>query len=144
MVDFYMDSKTSLLKLEGEYYSPKVERKLVKDLTIEINPCSQNRDMGEACKNIRYPQGKISEMRPSFCNMIGAQAKTFMLAEVSDEYLTKTVVPAIPPDEKGSPKRALIVLVSCFFTTILVTSLVLIGALFLRNYENDDSQEEIL
>lgn len=49
-------------------------------------------------------------MQPVFYNMIESQTKTLMLAEVSEQYLNKIVVPAKVAEIKSKARRALIVL----------------------------------
>ena len=49
-----------------------------------------------------------------------------MLAEVSDEYVLKTVDPAQVPDKKDQPKRALIVVLGTMFGGMLSMLIVLV------------------
>ena len=54
--------------------------------------------------------------------MIEEQTKTLMLAEVSDEYVFKTISPAKVSEEKAKPKpkRALIVMLGGMLAVIIV------------------------
>ena len=52
-----------------------------------------------------------------------------MLAEVRQEYVFKTIDPAVAPEEKSGPRRALI----CILTTLLAGMLAAIIVL-LRHY----------
>jgi LPS O-antigen subunit length determinant protein (WzzB/FepE family) len=47
--------------------------------------------------------------------MIQSQTETIMLAKVREEYAFKTIDPAVVPEEKTEPKRALI----CVLGTLL-------------------------
>ena len=49
-----------------------------------------------------------------------------MLAEVSQEYVLKTIDPANAPDEKAKPKRALIVVLGTMLGGILSLLIVLV------------------
>jgi LPS O-antigen subunit length determinant protein (WzzB/FepE family) len=49
-----------------------------------------------------------------------------MLAEVSDEYVLKTIDPANSPDEKAKPKRALIVVLATMLGGMLSVIVVLV------------------
>ena len=49
-----------------------------------------------------------------------------MLAKVSNEYLLKTLDPAVAPEKKVKPKRALILLLSTIFSGVLAVFLVLV------------------
>lgn len=115
-----MDAKSGLLTISVEHYSPLIAAKWASLLARELNHHFQRRDIAEAKNNIAYLQKKISEtsiaeMQSVFYGMIESQTKTLMLAEVSEEYLIKTVVPAMLPEEKSKPKRSLIVLAAMFF-----------------------------
>ena len=49
-----------------------------------------------------------------------------MLAEVRQEYVFKTIDPAVAPEEKSKPSRALICLIGAFFGAIFGVIIVLI------------------
>ncbi len=120
MMAVSLDTKSGLLTISVEHYSPVIAAKWAGLLAKELNHHFQHRDIVEAKNNIDYLQKKItetslSEMQTVFYGMIESQTKTLMLAEVSDEYLIKTVVPAMLPEEKSKPKRSLIVLAALFF-----------------------------
>ena len=119
MMAVTLDAKSGLLTISLEHYSPAIAAEWAGLLAKELNHHFQNRDIVEAKNNIAYLQRKISEtslaeMQTVFYGMIESQTKTLMLAEVSDEYLVKTVVPAMTPEEKSKPKRTLIVLSAIF------------------------------
>lgn len=120
MIMVNQDVKTGLIRLSVEHYVPHVAWKWTELLVTEVNEHFRNRDVREAGQNIDYLRAKITEtsiaeMQSVFYRMIEAQMKTLMLAEVSDEYLLKSVVPAVLPEKKSQPKRLLI----CILGTIL-------------------------
>lgn len=126
-----LDAKSGLLTISVQHYSPAISAKWASLLAKELNQHFQRRDIAESKNNIAYLQKKISEtslaeMQSVFYGMIESQTKTLMLAEVSDEYLVKTVVPAMVPEEKSTPKRALIVLAALFFGFALSVVVVLV------------------
>lgn len=65
-------------------------------------------------------------MQTVFYQLIEEQTKTIMLAEVSKEYVLKTIDPANAPEEKAKPKRALIVVLGTMLGGILSVLIVLI------------------
>jgi hypothetical protein len=65
-------------------------------------------------------------MQTVFYQLIEEQTKTIMLAEVSKEYVLKTIDPANAPEEKAKPKRALIVVLGTMLGGILSVLFVLI------------------
>lgn len=108
------DNKTGLVTISVDHYSPKVAADIAAIIVREVNLHFQLRDVREAQERIKYLEKKISEtsiaeMQSVFYGMIEAQTKTLMLAEVSEEYLLRTVVANQPPEEKSKPKRSLVV-----------------------------------
>ncbi len=125
MIKVSMDTKTSLLKITVEYYSPDKAREWVNIISAEINEKFRIRDMEEAKKNIGYLSEKISEtsiaeMQTVFYGMIEAQMKTLMLAEVDKEYLVRNVISPKSPELKSGPKRTLILFVCIFLALSLI------------------------
>ena len=86
-------------------------------------------DIAEAEKSIGYltdalEKTAIADMQQIFYQLIEKQQQTKMLANVRDEYVFKVIDPAVVPEKKSGPKRALICL-------LLVTSAFLISCLVL-------------
>jgi uncharacterized protein involved in exopolysaccharide biosynthesis len=119
MLSISLDDETGMLTIYFTHYSPEIANSWVKLLKQEINSFYQKKDMAESKKNIDYLKSKISQtsvtdMQVVFYNMIESQTQTLMLAEVSDAYLFKTVVPSTVPQVKSSPKRLIMVIVGLF------------------------------
>lgn len=135
MLSVTNDAKTGMLSIAVEHYSPRIAYEWVNLLKAQINLLYQQYDMQESRKNIEYLNSKIdktniNEMKSVFYNMIEAQTKTLMLAEVSDEYLIKTVVPAMVAEEKSKPKRAFICVVVTLMGFIFALLIIFIRHFF--------------
>lgn len=120
MVVLDHDVKTGLIRLSVEHFVPRVAYEWAGLLVVELNQHFQVRDIEEANQNISYLRTKINEtsiaeMQSVFYRMIETQMKTLMLAEVSNEYLLKSVVPVKLPEQKSKPSRALF----CLLGTVL-------------------------
>ena len=61
-----------------------------------------------------------------FFELIQSQTETIMLAKVREEYLFKVIDPAIVPEQKYGPKRALICVLGTLLGGMLAVLLVLI------------------
>jgi uncharacterized protein involved in exopolysaccharide biosynthesis len=112
-VTISQDKASGLISLSVEYYSPLVAKTWTELLVRNINTHIQKQDRAEALKSIEYLNTKIKEtsladMQSVFYQLIEEQTKTLMLAEVSEEYVFKTISPAKVAEEKSNPKRALI------------------------------------
>lgn len=124
MIKATLDAKTGMLEIEVEHYSARLAFEWTQLLVQDINSYFQQKDITDARKNIEYLSNKvaetsISEMRSVFYNMIEAQTKVLMLAEVSDEYLVKTVVPPMQAEDKSRPKRAFICILGAMLGCML-------------------------
>ncbi|MFT6732254.1 MAG: hypothetical protein ACJAS9_000433 [Polaribacter sp.] len=130
-VSISQDKTSGLISLSVEYYSPEIAKQWADKLVKAINAHIQKQDREEATKSIAYLNDKIQEtniadMQSVFYQLIEEQTKTLMLAEVSDEYVFKTLSPAKVAEEKAKPKRALIVILGLMLGGMLAVIIVLI------------------
>lgn len=114
------DKKTGMITVTVEYYSPFIAKEWSEKLVIAINSHMQSRKLQQVDRNIQYLEAQIektaiADMRGVFYTIIEEQIKSKMLAEASPEYVFETVSPAMVPEEKSQPKRALI----CILGTLL-------------------------
>ena len=125
------DKDTGMITVAIEYYSPKIATQWLLWLVSDINAAMREQDKAEAQRSIDYLSTKLQEtqladMQTVFYQLIEQQTKTIMLAEVSLEYVLKTIDPANAPEEKAKPKRALIVVLGTILGGILSMLIVLI------------------
>lgn len=123
------NSKTGYVTISIEHYSPEVARQWVAWLVEDINETVMQKDVREARQAIEYLNDQIkatslAELRNVFSGLIEEQTKIIMLAEVTDEYLLKTVDPPVAPEEKIRPKRSLIVLLGAFLSGVFAVLVV--------------------
>ena len=71
-----------------------------------------------------------------FFELIQSQTETVMLAEVRPEYVFKTIDPAVVPEEKSKPSRALICVLGTLLGGILGVVIVLI-----RHYARSEAAD---
>lgn len=123
------DKDTGMIIITIEYYSPEVAKQWLLWLVDDINATMREEDKAEAQSSINFLSDKLQEtqladMQTVFYQLIEEQTKTIMLAEVSKEYVLKTIDPANAADDKVKPKRGLIValgtLLGAFFSTLVV------------------------
>ena len=115
MMDVDQDPKTKFVTLSIEFYSPEIAAKWTRDFVNMINEEIREKDKLEAEESINYLQDLISnsnvaELRNVFSKLMEEQIKSKMLAEVRQNYVFKVVDPAIAPENKSKPKRALIII----------------------------------
>ena len=134
------DKESGMITLAIEYYSPEVATQWLVWLVDDINSTMREQDKLEAQNSIDYLSKKLQEtqladMQTVFYQLIEEQTKTIMLAEVSQEYVLKTIDPANAPEEKAKPKRALIVVLGTMLGGILSVLLVLIRYFSAKNQQ---------
>lgn len=137
------DKTTGMITIAIEHYSPEIAKQWLAWLVADINNTMRDQDKSEAQRSINFLREKLKEtqladMQTVFYQLIEEQTKTIMLAEVSQEYVLKTIDPANAPDEKAKPKRALIVILGTMLGGILSVLIVLI-----RYYTNNVNSSKI-
>lgn len=118
------DKKTGLVTLSVTYISPQKAKEWCEMIVRELNDHFQQIDKADAEANIEFLQKKIRDtsianMQNIFFGMIEAQTKMLMLAEKSENYALKVVVPPMTPEIKVSPNRPVIVVAFSFFGLFL-------------------------
>lgn len=107
------DKESGMVTLSVEHLSPTVAEQWVTWLIQDINKVMKERDVAEANRSSEFLNKQIAltnvaDIKAILYKLVEEQAKTIMFAEVRDEYVFKTLDPALAPEEKAKPKRALI------------------------------------
>ncbi|MCL1073905.1 Wzz/FepE/Etk N-terminal domain-containing protein [Shewanella dokdonensis] len=125
------DKQSGLVTVSVEHKSPYVAKQWVDWLVSDINQVMKQRDVTEAKRSTEYlekqiEQTNVADIRTVLYKLVEEQAKTIMFAEVRDEYIFKTVDPALVPEEKFKPKRALICVLGTLLGGMLAVFIVLV------------------
>ena len=125
------DKKTGFVNLSVEHFSPIVAQQWVTWLVQDVNNVMREQEVSEAERSITYLKGQVAatsltDLQSMFFELIQGQTETIMLAKVREEYLFKTIDPAIVPEQKYGPKRALICVLGTLLGGMLAVLLVLI------------------
>ncbi len=130
------DSKdTGLVTVSITHLSPYLAKQWVDWLVSDLNEQVKRDALAESRTNISYLKQQLEktnvvDMQSVFYQLIEDQTKSLMLAEVRDEYAFKTVDPAVVPEEKAGPKRALICILATLLGGMLGVAIVLIRFAF--------------
>ena len=103
-----------------DHQSPIIAARWVNWLVEDVNAAVKAQEVAEAEKSIEYLKQQVAntslaDLQAMFFELIQSQTETVMLAEVRPEYVFKTIDPAVVPEEKSKPRRALI----CVLGTLL-------------------------
>jgi uncharacterized protein involved in exopolysaccharide biosynthesis len=120
ILNVYQDKKTGYVTISVDHKSPKIAAQWVNWLVEDVNEAVRSQDVSEAEKSIEYLREQVTntslaDLQAVFFDLIQSQTETVMLAEVRPEYVFKTIDPAVAPEEKSKPNRALI----CVLGTLL-------------------------
>lgn len=107
---------TGMVTVSIKSLSPVAAKDWVEKLVQDINEHMRAQDVQEAEASIAYLEDKLRQtniagMQQVFYQLIEQETRTVMLANAQREYIYKTVDPAVVPQEKSEPKRAMIIAV---------------------------------
>ncbi|MCG6267271.1 Wzz/FepE/Etk N-terminal domain-containing protein [Vibrio furnissii] len=129
------DKESGLYTVSVMHYSPYIAQQWVTWLVDDINKVMRQRAISETTQNLAYLNSQIqktavADMQSTFYKLIEEQTKSLMLAEVQDEFVFEVVDPAIVPEVKDQPKRALIVVLGLLLGLIFGIITVLFKSFF--------------
>jgi uncharacterized protein involved in exopolysaccharide biosynthesis len=127
------DNETGFVTISVEHLSPIVAQQWVTWMVNDVNEEMMLDATAEAQQSIDYLTDQLKNtqvvaLEEVFYSLIEEQTKTIMLANSRPEYLFKTIDPAVAPEERSSPSRALI----CVLGTLLGGMLSVLGVLIWR------------
>lgn len=118
------DKQSGFVTVAVEHYSPAIAKQWVDWLVEDINSAIMRQDVTQAEQAIEYLNKQIevtsiADLQKVFFGLIEEQTKTVMLAKVTDEYLLKTLDPAVVPEKRSKPNRRLIVIIGVMLGVFL-------------------------
>ncbi|AUW03269.1 Wzz/FepE/Etk N-terminal domain-containing protein [Vibrio campbellii] len=137
------DADTGMYMLSVKHYSPYLAKKWADWLIADINLVMRERKISEVTKNLNYLNAQLSktavtDMQTTFYKLIEEQTKSLMLAQVQDEFVFKVIDPAVVPEKKFEPRRALICVLGTLIGGILSVLIVLIRFSWRKNINHQD------
>ena len=125
------DKTSGMVKLSVEHFSPYLAKSWADSLVKAINEEMRTRELTEAERSIAYlnqqiAQTNLADVRTMLFSLIEEQTKTLMLANVREEYVFKTVDPAVVAEKKSKPARALICILAAMLGFMLSALIVLV------------------
>ncbi|MCQ9084833.1 Wzz/FepE/Etk N-terminal domain-containing protein [Vibrio harveyi] len=132
------DKESGLYTVSIKNYSPYLAQQWVNWLIEDINKVMRERTIAETSQNLAYlniqlQKTAVTDMQSTFYKLIEEQTKSLMLAEVQEEFIFKVVDPAVVPELKDGPKRALICVLATLLGGMLGVAIVLVSFAFRKN-----------
>lgn len=124
MLNVAEDKTTGMVTLSIKSLSPQMAKEVATELVRDINEHMREEDIRDAESRISYLESKLGEtsiagMQEVFYQLIENETRTVMLAHAQQEYVFKTVDPAVIPQEPSEPNRALIAVVAAVLGGLL-------------------------
>ncbi|MDW1886848.1 MULTISPECIES: Wzz/FepE/Etk N-terminal domain-containing protein [Vibrio] len=137
------DKESGLYTVSVKHYSPYIAQQWVNWLIEDINKVMRERTIAETSQNLAYlntqlQKTAVADMQSTFYKLIEEQTKSLMLAEVQEEFVFKTVDPAVVPEFKDGPKRALICVLGTLLGGMLGVAVVLVRFAFRKDEDIED------
>ncbi|EHK2853223.1 LPS O-antigen length regulator [Vibrio parahaemolyticus] len=125
------NKESGLYMVSVKHYSPYIAQQWVNWLIEDINKVMRERTIAETSQNLAYlntqlQKTAVADMQSTFYKLIEEQTKSLMLAEVQEEFTFKVVDPAVVPELKDGPKRALICVLGILLGGMLGVAIVLV------------------
>jgi len=125
------DKETGLVTIAIKHQSPVVARAWVALIIEAVTDELRGSDVEEAQGSIAFleqqrTQTSLVSLDEVFAQLIEEQTKTIMLANVSKDYVFNVIDPAVVPELKSEPKRALICILGTLLGGMLGILLVLV------------------
>jgi uncharacterized protein involved in exopolysaccharide biosynthesis len=148
LLDVSVDKKTELITVSVEWTDAERAAEWANELVAKLNAYLAQQAIARSENSLKYlneelARTPIEEMRKTLFDLIATEQKNAMLANTQKDFAFRVLDPALVPDQKSSPKRALIVilagLVGTFFA--LIWALLREG---LRSAEQSPEQQERL
>ncbi len=129
------DKESGLYRVSVKFYSPYLAKDWVTWLVEDINKVMRERTINETTQNLSYlntqlKKTAVTDMQSTFYKLIEEQTKSLMLAEVQEEFVFKIVDPAVVPEVKNGPQRALICILGTLIGGVLGVVVVLFNFAF--------------
>ncbi|MBB1399464.1 Wzz/FepE/Etk N-terminal domain-containing protein [Pseudoalteromonas sp. SG44-8] len=125
------NTETGLLTVAIKHYSPYIAQQILTGLVDGINKELRERALKEADLSIQYLESAmkntdVSQSIRILYELIETQQNEKMLASVKDDYAFKIIDPAIVPEKKYGPSRALIIVLAMMLGLFLSVTIITI------------------
>lgn len=123
------DKRTGLVTLRIKWTDRKIAADWANEYVKRLNDRTRSAAEAEAQRNIEYLQAQLGStevvvLQQSLGRILETEMQKLMLARGNEEYSFKVLDPAVPPKQRASPRRTIIVILGTFAG--LLTSLIVV------------------
>ncbi|MCF6236974.1 MAG: Wzz/FepE/Etk N-terminal domain-containing protein [Gammaproteobacteria bacterium] len=110
-----INKDSGLVTISIDWKDPELAAEWANNLIVRLNKKLRTLAVTEAESSINYLQEQLQQtsvvdMHQVLYRLIESETQKIMLAKVSEQYALKVIDPAVMPEEKIKPKRAVIVI----------------------------------
>ena len=137
-----VDKDSGLVHLSIDWKDPELAASWVSKLIVRINSYLREEAIQQSQKKLKYlndelSKTQIAENRQALFELISTEQKQAMLANTQQDFAFRVIDPAVVPDKKIKPKRAIIVILSAFVAGFLAVVFVFIQEGLRKRKEED-------
>ncbi len=137
-----VDKDSGLVHLSMDWEDPEFAAIWVKKLVYRVNTYLREQAIQQSERKLQYlndelSKTKIAENRQALFELISTEQKQAMLANTQQDFAFRVIDPAVVPDKKIKPKRAIIVILTAFVVGFLAVVFVFIQEGLRKRKEED-------
>jgi uncharacterized protein involved in exopolysaccharide biosynthesis len=120
------EKKSNLVTVSIDWKDPEIATAWVSQLVAQLNQYLRQEAIARSERNLKYLNEELArtqfeEMRKTLFDLIGQEQKNAMMANAQREFAFRVIDPAVVPDKKIKPKRAIIVLLATVLAGFIAT-----------------------
>jgi len=126
-----VDKDSGLVRVSIDWQDPELAADWVMKLVARLNAYLREQAVFQSEQKLKYlndalAETQIAENRQALFELISTEQKQAMLANTQKDFVFRVIDPAVVPDKKIKPKRAIIVLLTGFVVGFLAIVFVFI------------------
>jgi uncharacterized protein involved in exopolysaccharide biosynthesis len=135
------DRRTGLIRVTVDWSDPELAAVWANTLISELNEHLRAISIERSKVNLTYlsqelERSQVMELRQTLNRLIASELQEAMLANTQREFAFRVLDPAVSPDRKARPQRALIAVLSGLFAALVAAAFVLMRTVFARRSES--------
>jgi uncharacterized protein involved in exopolysaccharide biosynthesis len=134
------DSVTGVIRVTAEWEDPELASAWANGLVKLANQIVRTRDLTEAERSVAYLQSEITKtnilgLQQVLYSLIETEMQTIMLAKVKEEYAFEVIDPAVAPELRSFPHRALVAAIGTTLGGFIALMVILVRLVIRREEE---------
>lgn len=131
VLDVMTEKKSDLVTIAIEWKDAQMATEWANQMVAQLNQYLRQEAIARSERNLKYlneelAHTQIEEMRKTLFDLIGHEQKNAMMANAQREFAFRVLDPAVVPDKKTKPKRAIIVLLAAVLASFIAMFVALI------------------